>query len=93
MMTQIIEYLPSLVAGCVGAANQVDGAYRLDFVGSSRLATAAEILAATKVARIAASRAECSRRIFERYPAGRQLSALAGLARLPIAGHDEGLDC
>jgi hypothetical protein len=45
--------------------------------------TAAEIAAAelpaTKAFRIAANRAECSRRIFARYPAGRQLSALAGL--------------
>ena len=45
----------------------------------------ADVLAAynplidAKAARIAAGRAECSRRIFERYPAGRQLSALAGL--------------
>ena len=40
---------------------------------------AAAELPATKAASIAANRAECSRRIFERYPTGRQLSALAGL--------------
>jgi len=40
--------------------------------------SAAELPAAKAVA-IAANRAECSRRIFERYPPGRQLSALAGL--------------
>ncbi len=40
---------------------------------------AAAELPAAKAASIAANRAECSRRIFERYPAGRQLSALAGL--------------
>ena len=39
---------------------------------------AAELPAAKHFA-IAANRAECSRRIFERYPPGRQLSALAGL--------------
>lgn len=39
---------------------------------------AAELPAAKQFA-IAANRAECSRRIFARYPAGRQLSALAGL--------------
>ena len=39
---------------------------------------AAELPAAKHFA-IAANRAECSRRIFERYPTGRQLSALAGL--------------
>ena len=40
--------------------------------------SAAELPAAKQFT-IAANRAECSRRIFERYPAGRQLSALAGL--------------
>jgi len=40
---------------------------------------AAAELPATKAAAIAANRAECSRRIYARYPAGRQLSALAGL--------------
>ena len=40
---------------------------------------AAAELPAAKAAAIAANRAECSRRIFERYPTGRQLSALAGL--------------
>jgi hypothetical protein len=40
---------------------------------------AAAELPAAKAASIAANRAECSRRIFARYPAGRQLSALAGL--------------
>ena len=39
---------------------------------------AAELPAAKHFA-IAANRDECSRRIFERYPTGRQLSALAGL--------------
>ncbi len=40
---------------------------------------AAAELPAAKAASIAANRTECSRRIFDRYPAGRQLSALAGL--------------
>ncbi len=40
---------------------------------------AAAELPAAKAAFIAGNRAECSRRIFARYPAGRQLSALAGL--------------
>ena len=40
---------------------------------------AAAELPAAKAATIAANRAECSRRIYARYPAGRQLSALAGL--------------
>jgi len=40
--------------------------------------TAAEVPVAKQWA-ISANRAECSRRIFARYPAGRQLSALAGM--------------
>ena len=40
---------------------------------------AAAELPAAKAATIAANRAECSRRIYARYPPGRQLSALAGL--------------
>ena len=40
---------------------------------------AAAELPAAKALSIAANRAECSNRIFARYPAGRQLSALAGL--------------
>lgn len=39
---------------------------------------AAELPAAKQFA-IAANRAECSNRIYARYPAGRQLSALAGI--------------
>ena len=40
---------------------------------------AAAELPAAKAHGITTHRAECSRRIFDRYPAGRQLSALAGL--------------
>lgn len=40
---------------------------------------AAAELPATKAATIAANRAECSRRIFERYPAGRQSSVALGV--------------
>ena len=62
------------------ARHNGDGTYTLfPSEGTSREATAAEILAATKSGAVAANRAECSSRIFARYPAGRQLSALAGL--------------
>ena len=75
----VVQILADIVHA-IGASARPDGAYRLDFVdGTSRNATAAEILAATKAARIEENRAECSRRIFERYPAGRQLSASFGL--------------
>ncbi len=40
---------------------------------------AAAELPAGKASAIAVNRAECSRRIYARYPTGRQLSALAGL--------------
>ena len=50
----IITHLHKNVAGCVGAANIGDGTYRLDFEGSSRLATQAEIDAATAAAARAA---------------------------------------
>lgn len=43
----------STIGGCIGAADNGDGTYRLDFDGSSRLATQAEIDAAA----IAAARA------------------------------------
>ncbi len=41
--------------------------------------TESETLERSKEKSISENRAECSRRIFDRYPAGRQLSALAGL--------------
>ncbi len=72
------EQLIRLVIGCIGAGPTQTG-YRLDFDGSSRAATDVEILNATKAARISANRAMCTNRIFDRYPTGRQLSALAGL--------------
>ena len=63
-----------------GAVTEIGAEYRIDFRdGTSRNATTAEILAATKAAAIAANRAECSSRIYARYPAGRQLSASFGL--------------
>lgn len=36
------------IDGCIGAANLGDGAYRLDFVGVSRLATDEELLIVTR---------------------------------------------
>lgn len=43
----------STIGGCIGAADNGDGTYRLDFDGFSRLATAEEVQAAT----VAAARA------------------------------------
>lgn len=75
MLTQLMRF----IADCVGVSDNEDGTYTVRIGDSLRPATAAEILAATKAARIADNRTECSRRIFERYPAGRQLSASFGL--------------
>lgn len=44
----------STISGCIGAADNGDGTYRLDFDGSSRLATQAEIDAALAAAARAA---------------------------------------
>ena len=68
------------VASANGARMREENVYELTFDdGPTRIATTAEIFAATQLASIAANRAECSSRIYARYPAGRQLSALAGI--------------
>jgi hypothetical protein len=62
-----------------GVSDNADGTYRLDFQdGSSRLATDAEILAATQAVTIAANQAEAKRRIHARFPAEVQTNILAG---------------
>lgn len=48
----IYNQFNKIIVGCIGASDNDDGSYRLDFVNSSRLATTAEILAATKAQRI-----------------------------------------
>ena len=53
----IISHLPAVVADCIGAAD-LGGSYRLDFVGSSRAATASEVLNAAKAERIASIKAK-----------------------------------
>ena len=54
------------------------GLYWLDKGAGFVAATQAEILTATKAARIAADRMECQRRIFEYWPLQEQVTALAG---------------
>lgn len=76
----VIVHLPAAVQGCIGAADNGDGSYRLDFSGSSRAATAAEILAATKAVRIDAINAECRARLIAHYgDALEQVSRSAGI--------------
>ncbi len=50
-----------------------------------RSQTAAELLVASKTAATAANRAECSSRIYARYPAGRQSSVALGVYSGPEA--------
>lgn len=76
----IIERFSTLVADCVGAAS-AGGKYRLDMAdGTSRAATDAEVLAATKAERIALINADCRARLIARYgPAEEQVSRSLGI--------------
>lgn len=55
------------ITGGIGAAPIEDGTYRLDFEGSSRLATQAEIIDASKAQRITAINTECRTRLLARF--------------------------
>ena len=84
-LPDILKYIyPSIVFG-VDCHLQDDGAgpYIAQWRRPEPQPTPAELAAAELPASrqfaVAANRSECSRRIYERYPAGRQLSALAGL--------------
>ena len=80
MSANIANQILLLSQEIAGAVTEIGAEYRIDFRdGTSRNATTAEILAATKAAAISSNRAECSSRIYARYPAGRQLSASFGL--------------
>lgn len=69
------------VQGSIGAADNGDGTYRLDLAdGTSRMATVAEVLTATKAARIATINTECRSRLLARYgPAEEQVSRAIGV--------------
>lgn len=90
----IVDTFASLIASCVGGAPLSGGAYRVDLAGgSSRQATAPEILAATKAVKLDAINAECKARLIARfgdaaeqvsrsmgvYGAAEQLAHLAGI--------------
>ncbi len=88
-LSRALQYIyPDLVFGLQSAVQLVDdndgrGMRIASWNDPRPQPTPAEIAAAelpaAKQFSIAANRAECSRRIYARYPAGRQLSALAGL--------------
>ena len=66
-MSALPTSLAALVEGCDGAAAYGDGSYRLDFGPVTRLATQAEILAATKANRITEINTECRARLLARF--------------------------
>lgn len=69
------------IPGLLGACDNGDGTYRLDFdAADSRLATAVEILTATKASKIDTINAECKSRLFARYgPPEEQVSRALGI--------------
>lgn len=69
------------IPGLLGACDNGDGTYRVDFAAApSRLATAAEILTATKASKIDTINAECKSRLFARYgPPEEQVSRALGI--------------
>ncbi len=83
MIGRAIEYLGfrPLVDFELRSTNGVEyvAAWRSQLPQPTPAEIAAAELPAEKQWTIAANRAECSRRIYARYPAGRQLSALASL--------------
>lgn len=77
----IVDSLTEQIASCVGVSDLGDGTYRIDFANAdSRLATANELLAATKASKIDTINAECKSRLFARYgPAEEQVSRALGV--------------
>jgi hypothetical protein len=68
------------IAGSVGAADEGSGIYRIDFAdGSSREATVAEILRATKNLRLILLRNEASRLITTKWPLWAQNNCALGV--------------
>ncbi len=82
-LVQTLTYLGFSVDTDFDVSVNAEGVSTMRWLAASLQPTPAELAAAelpaAKQFAIAANRAECSRRIFERYPAGRQLSAIAGL--------------
>lgn len=69
------------IPGLLGACDNGDGTYRVDFGdGTSRSATAQEVLLATKATKIDQINAECKSRLISRYgPAEEQVSRALGI--------------
>lgn len=70
----MLKQLTESVAGCVGASDNGDGTYRLDFAKESRAATAEEVQAALVVAQ--AEAAKVAESITARDDAKRAIAAL-----------------
>lgn len=91
----LTPYFHSIIQGCVAVSNNGESGFLIQFAnGASRLATPAEILAATKAARIEADRQECRRRLTEHYgDALEQVSRASGVYGVVAkANHAAGVD-
>jgi len=80
-MNPLVRILWTQIPGSIGVAALADGTFRVDLGdGSSRIATGAEILSATKESKIAAINAECRSRLIARYgPPEEQVSRALGV--------------
>lgn len=77
----VVSVITEIVPGCNGVADNGDGTFTVRFQNAdSRLATADEILAATKANKIDTINAECKSRLFARYgPPEEQVSRALGV--------------
>lgn len=77
----VLIWITYSIPGCSGVSDNGDGTYRVDFAdGTSRSATAQEILLATKATKIEQINAECKSRLISRYgPAEEQVSRALGI--------------
>lgn len=77
-MLNIVWHLTNSIG--LPASDHGGGTYTMQLAdGTTRPATPAEILTATKAARIAQINAECKARIFARWPLEKQMSATLGI--------------
>ena len=79
MSIEVARLLLSSIPGAVSVAD-TNGTYRIDFAGSSRAPTAAELLGVTKELRLIAINAECRSRLIARFgDAAEQVSRSLGV--------------
>lgn len=75
-----LSTLSDLIVACVGAADNGDGTYRLDFAdGTTRLASASEILAAEKINYLKQIRVDAASHITTKWPLWAQNNCALGI--------------